>query len=856
MPKNIVACCDGTANEFERDRTNVVKLFYALVKDPAIQSCYYHPGVGTMAAPGFVTKAGAKVAEIAGLAFGYGLNNDICDIYTFICRNFEPQDRLYLFGFSRGAYTVRAIASLLHMYGLVFPHNERLVPYAVRMMWAVRRLQKKAKPGAKTDPRISEYFGQANEFKATFSRECKPHFVGVWDTVSSVGWFSHPLSLPYTTNNPDIAVGRHAVALDERRAFFRTNLWRPSKDPDMAGPKDMKQVWFPGVHCDVGGGYPESESGLSKIALKWMLDEARLAGLVLDEERVSLVLGSRGHGYAPPDPDGCLHNSLTAWWRLAEFVPKPHWDGVRTTWRANRSRHRTLPPTPWVHDAAWIRDKGRYAERLPKGGIRLGLGEGLTRGISATGKFNLLLMKKHLGSAIANGVVARIQRVAERGAQESLVEDYRDVVIPAGPTVSTSVDVEPGWYRIQAFLPSGQILQTDRTIGPDEVVDVRFEPPSSGREWLSWQRYEGNAPEAGALVQLPPIRRAGKRRSARGVRDILGDVPRVIRHAAGVDAQGLGYLLSSLGRALLDSLNQWRNLVGAVERGATLLPLTQPSDLSGDALWDQLAGVVDPKMYFCTWTPAAETNSFMEVGLKQREGAVSLWRVTRPEGQLSSTHAWLLMEASDTVEVARVPLPWLDPVSGQYAEAEALVDESGSRRGARLSLTVRDNTLGGLLAYLGCGCTPAARVLLDALDQKGLVSRAIAEKEANPFAACASAYAGLALFEPSERERWDNWLPNIVNWFPWLPDGAIVHARRIILRPNRPDERGQALTALKTAFRAGIPYFSAGVFHLRDGLSLYASKDAEAKTMLETVSRLAGRIDRNQAFTVIRYPKG
>jgi len=77
MPKNIVACCDGTANEFKRDRTNVVKLFYALVKDPAIQACYYHPGIGTMAAPGFVTRAGAKVAEIAGLAFGYGLNNDI-----------------------------------------------------------------------------------------------------------------------------------------------------------------------------------------------------------------------------------------------------------------------------------------------------------------------------------------------------------------------------------------------------------------------------------------------------------------------------------------------------------------------------------------------------------------------------------------------------------------------------------------------------------------------------------------------------------------------------------------------------------------------------------------------------------
>ena len=83
---------------------------------------------------------------------------------------------------------------------------------------------------------------------------------------------------------PDIAIGRHAVAIDEHRAFFRTNLWVPIANPDEAGPKDLKQVWFPGVHCDVGGGYPEPESGLSKIALQWMIEEARRAGLLLDDE--------------------------------------------------------------------------------------------------------------------------------------------------------------------------------------------------------------------------------------------------------------------------------------------------------------------------------------------------------------------------------------------------------------------------------------------------------------------------------------------------------------------------------------------------------------------------------------------
>src|SRR5207249_3609227 len=121
-----------------------------------------------------------------------------------------------------------------------------------------------------------------HEFKRTMTRvECKPWFVGVWDTVSSVGWIENPLHLPYVSNNVDIEVGRHAIAIDERRAFFRTQLWIPDLTKAW-GPKDLKQVWFAGVHCDVGGGYPEAESGLSKIPLKWMLNEGKAYGLLVD----------------------------------------------------------------------------------------------------------------------------------------------------------------------------------------------------------------------------------------------------------------------------------------------------------------------------------------------------------------------------------------------------------------------------------------------------------------------------------------------------------------------------------------------------------------------------------------------
>ncbi len=367
MAKNVVVCCDGTANEFAKDRTNVAKLFYTLIKDPARQATFYHPGVGTMAPPGFVTKKGARLAELAGMAFGYGIDKDIRDLYVAICDAFEPDDRLFLFGFSRGSYTVRATASLLHMYGLIPSGNGPLVPYIVRMILKIRQLRKGGAVKG-SNPELDAYFDLARDFKGTFSRDCKPHFVGVFDTVSSVGWFTSPVSLPFTASNPDIAIGRHAIAIDERRAFYRSNLWRPSGAA--GGPKDLKQVWFPGVHCDVGGGYPEAESGLSKIALQWMIAEAKAAGLLVDDEKVATILGERGKGFAAPDPKAQLHDSMTLPWRLVEYVPKPHWNGQTTEWRQNRGRYRTWPERPCIHDAAWERGDA-YRNRLPSDAVKL-----------------------------------------------------------------------------------------------------------------------------------------------------------------------------------------------------------------------------------------------------------------------------------------------------------------------------------------------------------------------------------------------------------------------------------------------------------------------------------------------------
>jgi uncharacterized protein (DUF2235 family) len=372
MPRNVVVCCDGTANEFSPDRTNVVKLYYALEHDSPDQVAFYHPGLGTMEPASALSPPTRTITRILGRAVGYGLSADIRDAYTYLVNNLGDDDDLYLFGFSRGAYTARAVCSLLKMYGLIRPGNDPLVPYAIRMMMAIGAIREaqsnRQNTTSEENQALTNYFKLAEDFRNTMSRmACRPHFVGVWDTVSSVGWKNRPIKLPFSADNPDINIGRHAIAIDEKRAFFRTNRWIPSPELQDHGPKDLKQVWFAGVHSDVGGGYPEKESGLSKFPLEWMLEEAKKAGLKVNAARQVEVLGkSAGSTYAPADPDAMMHESLVGSWKLAEWIRKPHYDyrTGKTEMLRNRGKRRSIPPRSLVHESVYRRENGAYAKRV------------------------------------------------------------------------------------------------------------------------------------------------------------------------------------------------------------------------------------------------------------------------------------------------------------------------------------------------------------------------------------------------------------------------------------------------------------------------------------------------------------
>ncbi len=359
MGKNIVICCDGTGNEFGDHNSNVVKLYSALVIDGKQQVGYYHPGVGTMGAPTAHNKVSKAWSIVMGLAFGAGLLANVGDAYRYLMNTYEEGDKVFIFGFSRGAYTARAVAGLLHMFGLLSPGNQGLIPYIIHLY------AKRTRDAAG----MTHTFEVATGFKATFCRPCPLHFVGVWDTVSSVGWVWDPLKLPYTAQNPDMAIGRHAVSIDERRCYFQNNLW----GNPLPG-QDIKQVWFAGVHSDVGGSYSYAESGLSQITLEWMMCEALPAGLLFDPQKAEQVLG-RIPSPPPaepvePNPAAKIHNSLTwAWWIL-ELLPHSYYDPVlrKARWRIPFGASRIVPEGSTLHDSAeekWRVDPSYKPRNLP-----------------------------------------------------------------------------------------------------------------------------------------------------------------------------------------------------------------------------------------------------------------------------------------------------------------------------------------------------------------------------------------------------------------------------------------------------------------------------------------------------------
>ena len=340
MGKNIVICADGTGNSFAKSISNVARMVRLLALDDRdSQVAVYDQGIGTDARrwqeilkfreticdtrslhvlPG-PHESWFPPAEFVALnwslATGYGLRDNVRQMYGTLAKLYENGDAVFLFGFSRGAFTVRALAGLIYRCGL--PRRGRAD--FTRLFERAWELFKRMHP---LEAETKEFWAIEGQ------RECPIHFLGVWDTVKSYGGF-YPKLLPHLRHNPIVTHVRHAVALDEQRGWFDVTTWgrldsdrkpdaawsRLSKDVrDRIEKHDIEEVWFRGCHSDVGGGTQEARS--AQIALRWMLGEAARAGLRLNSVGLCLLQRSPEHEQAE------VHPSDTLLWRLIELVPR------------------------------------------------------------------------------------------------------------------------------------------------------------------------------------------------------------------------------------------------------------------------------------------------------------------------------------------------------------------------------------------------------------------------------------------------------------------------------------------------------------------------------------------------------
>ncbi len=386
MGKNIVILFDGTSNEISADRTNVLRLFGALERSDK-QIVYYDPGVGTFGAANAWSNAYRKSVEFWGLATGWGLDENVKEAYRFLVDNYDPgepdangrhpnRDRIYIFGFSRGAYTARVLAGFIHALGLMSKYHVNLIDYAYNTYKGVSQTEQKAggTDAAEVDKEAPSAFNTMRLYERTLKTYRPPiKLLSLFDTVSSVivwgKWRPQFVTLPFTDRNPSVEVVRHALAIDERRTMFNPLPWLPGQEywgkpfrPPAPGPQDFKEVWFAGVHGDVGGGYPEKESAAIKIPLSWMIDETRATGLDYDNEVVNeLVLGKNKNprnAYVRPDATARLHDSMNWAWKLLEYMPRRV---PITSWRKRGDTTRIYLP---LADRRFIPDGARIHQSV------------------------------------------------------------------------------------------------------------------------------------------------------------------------------------------------------------------------------------------------------------------------------------------------------------------------------------------------------------------------------------------------------------------------------------------------------------------------------------------------------------
>jgi uncharacterized protein (DUF2235 family) len=337
VSKKIVLFSDGTGNSSAKaQKTNVWRLFQALDQTTVEQIAKYDNGVGT--------SSNKYLAAIGG-AFGFGLKRNVLDLYRFVCRNWEQGDQIYGFGFSRGSFTIRVLVDLIAKEGLITSRSEEELarnaaaayrhyrsknfpswsPLVVGMRWLRDGLiwARDWVTGHLTYKQIAEQTEQAKR------AEIPIRFLGLWDTVEAYGmpiaelkrgidWVLWPMLFGDLILSPRVQRACHALSLDDQRTTFHPLLWDEVAEADMVAQHKVAagritQIWFAGVHSNVGGGYPEDQ--LSLVSLEWMMNEAIANGLALEKNAITQVSGTKS-------PYARLYDSRAGFGSYYRYAPR------------------------------------------------------------------------------------------------------------------------------------------------------------------------------------------------------------------------------------------------------------------------------------------------------------------------------------------------------------------------------------------------------------------------------------------------------------------------------------------------------------------------------------------------------
>lgn len=410
------------------------------------------------------------------------------------------------------------------------------------------------------------------------------------------------------------------------------------------------------------------------------------------------------------------------------------------------------------------------------------------------------------------------------------------IPISHDPNQRLAMNVPAGRYFVEVAMPSGEVL-SQQVNAKEKPVDVVLEAEDSSNEWMGWQQLVGNVLNAPAPVAKigsagPPGPGAGTGRSRGG-------------KMVGTSTQSSRDVKASVGAPAMHVPTELHWL-------RTPIPALLP-DRPGDP-WKELAAFtrLKPRDIVLKLNGGQPTVPIAKaVGTEDR----AIFRVAHGAHGVSSAVSlnsglkrdFIAVPLDTSVELISVPAPWPSYMTFREAMIEIAVQRPAEPREFVSAVTVRDDRLAVLLGFLSSGALSVVKEMAEPAMEM------LYGKMENPIAAAAGGYALVATATDTKDHAWHNWIENLCNRFPYMPDGAIQLATLRLRLRRTPADMEVARDALKKSYERGLPYYSTGLRWLLEGLERFANTDAEMDAMRENVQRIAVRSHVQSPFTILRF---